>query len=141
VKHIVTLSTGDKVDLRALEKPLGMYPEEVREALQKHGGPYQRFDGPHWGRIPEPRFSLDSAYRLAPGPLTKPDPPWHILADWVQWVARDEDGEFWAFNEKPELGKSAWWDAYSWETLRTLKFDPGTCDWRDSLVERPEGMK
>jgi hypothetical protein len=137
VKHIVTLSTGDKVDLRALEKPLGMYPEEVREALQKHGGPYEWFNGERWRSCEE--LDMEFAQRLAP--LTKPAPPWNMLADWVQWVARDEDGEFWAFNEKPELGKSAWWDAYSWETLRTLKFDPGTCDWRDSLVERPEGMK
>jgi hypothetical protein len=132
---IITLSTGEIVDLTKLEKPLGMYPEEVREALKEHGGPYECFYGNDWARAYV--LGMGYAYRLAPVPLTKPDPPWHMLADWVQWVARDSYGVCSGFELKPDA-TNVWWIALGQcRLLDVLKFDPGTCDWKDSLVMRP----
>lgn len=80
-------------------------------------------------------------YRIA---VTKPVVPWDALADWVNFVARDEDGDFYGFETRPKL------ETISWSTrtldhniydLDAVKIDPGTCDWRESLVERPKGDK
>jgi len=135
-QHIVTISTGETFDLTKLEKPLGMYPEEVREALSRHGGPYEWFDGHGWSRTKH--TCSVCTYRLAPVPLTKPDPPWHVLADWVQWVARDSYGSCSGFEMEPNASNVWWTSLGKYRLLDALKIDPGTCDWKDSLVQRPE---
>jgi hypothetical protein len=86
----------------------------------------------------------DAARRLvdgcndAPSPTidgTKPQVPWDAMSDDIQWVARDEDGEFAGYMEKPIAGPDYW--AGNGLNISTVKINPGTCDWRDSLVQRP----
>lgn len=93
-----------------------------------------------WVKL-SPDFYPNATYRpIIPAP-TKPNPPWGHLADWVNWVARDENTNFWAYEIEPLDGESTWDFNEGWcEPLAALKFDPGTCHWRDSLVKRPEGQ-
>ena len=136
---IVTLSDGSTVDLSDLKSPLGWYPGEVQQALRNHGGPYEAFRETEWGRASAPFFFGAVTYRVTPKPLTKPDVPWHMMADWVKAVARDEDGTIWAYEDVPVCHESLWSGSDLSNHLDAFKIEPGTCDWRDSLVLRPEG--
>ena len=130
-------------DLTKNKKALGLLkPEDIHriEAAPKEEVLF--FDGMNWGPCKQRYLSLHFTYRLKPQELTKPSPPWEHLADWVKYVARDEDGVLWCFESEPELlEKRGVWVAYIDHTLgipTMLKIDPGTCDWRDSLVKRPD---
>ena len=130
-------------DLTKLTAPFGLldevYGEGTQEALKAHGGPYECYctEG-YWLEVPS-SWELSTTYRVKPQPLTEPSPPWEHLADWVQYVARDEEGRPWGYGVSPALD-SYMWLAKSGRTvmLEGVKFDPGTCDWKDSLVKRPE---
>lgn len=131
-------------DLTKLTAPFGLldevYGEGTKEALKAHGGPYECYcDEGYWINI-SPHWGRGTVYRVKPQPPTKPNPPWEHLADWVQYVAREEDGSMCAFEEMPEdYVETGEWDISGQSCcLKSLNFDPGTCDWRDSLVKRPE---
>lgn len=71
----------------------------------------------------------------------KPSIDWsHVHPDY-KWLAVDEDGTAWLFSEKPvKYGK--YWGAGG-NTVPAecfASFNRGEGDWKDSLVERPEGM-
>jgi hypothetical protein len=134
---IVTLSDGSTIDLSDLKNPFGMYPEEVQRALRDHGGPYQVFVSNGWDDVNASSFPRAFTCRVAPQPLTKPDVPWHMMADWVKAVARDEDGTIWAYGDVPRCGEGCWQAGARLCALDALKINPGTCGWRDSLVLRP----
>ena len=135
-------------DINPLENPYGtalglmdeVYGAGTVDALKAHGGPYESWQARRW-RVFSPSWVDASVYRVRPQPLTKPTWP-AGLADWVQWIARDEDGELRAFAEKPWHCSSMWISPprKRFASLNAVNIDPGTCDWRDSLVQRPEGM-
>ena len=131
-----------KVDLTKLTAPFGLldevYGEGTQEALKAHGGPYESYSSAgYWFEL-FPYWCGSMVYRVKPQPLTKPSPPWEHLADWVQYVARDVGGAVYGYPCKPALCE-LYWDASGCTELSSiLKFDPGTCDWKDSLVKRPE---
>ena len=66
--------------------------------------------------------------------------PWECLRDEIQWVARDCNGDFLGFREKPELGVVAWTEG-GWIpfTLEGVKMPAGPTSWRDAIAQRPEG--
>ena len=70
--------------------------------------------------------------------VTKPSIDWSHVSSEYNYLAQDSDGEGYLCGEKPLRVKSGW----SAETpyIRATAFtsyEPGTCDWRDSLVKRP----
>jgi hypothetical protein len=76
-------------------------------------------------------------------PLTKPSINWdHVHPDF-KWIATDKDGQTYLFSECPYYRDDIdYWthrkdsrciDASCWSS-----YVPGTCDWKDSLVKRPE---
>ena len=76
---------------------------------------------------------------------TKPSIDWSHVSPEYKWLARDEDGLSYLYIEKPECGKSMWKimtmvtkDCIEIKGYKSYK--SGTCDWKDSLVERPEGV-
>ena len=83
--------------------------------------------------------------RKKPAPPTKPDIPWDAIKDEFKWAARNKSGVVYVFTHIPEVSPSfSCWDmSYSFGPQRSrnlgslVKFDPGTCDWQDSLVQRP----
>ena len=70
--------------------------------------------------------------------ITKPSIDWSHVSEDFKWLAMDEDGESYLYSGKPSLGE------WQWRSILRLavadhfsSFTPGTCDWRDSLVKRP----
>ena len=70
--------------------------------------------------------------------VTKPSIDWNHVSEDFKYLAMDADGECYIYSDKPSRGERQW--------VRSLRitvadhfasFTPGTCDWRDSLVERP----
>jgi hypothetical protein len=58
-------------------------------------------------------------------------PDWKDAPSWANYLAQDEDSEWWWFENKPDEGHAAWWPCEG-ESCRA-----SVGDWRDSLEERP----
>lgn len=124
--------------------PFGLLTDEQQQALQsaRDAGLWvERYRDPGgWGRIGQQRrFFKDFTYRIALPPLTKPSIDWsHVAPKW-RWLATDEDGCTLLYLSKPDLNSNQWWhDSGEFQEAKAFdSFRPGTCDWRESLVERP----
>lgn len=82
-------------------------------------------------------LSLNSPYRI---PITPDTVDWTQLPEWAMWVARDGHQTAWAFEREPLLAERYW--GSDWRTVPITEFPfytPGTCDWTESLQQRPEG--
>jgi hypothetical protein len=79
-------------------------------------------------------------YRIKEVPLTKPFINWeHVHSDF-KWMATDEDNQTYLYTVCPYLDEYLW-DFVGGQCLGAdyfASFVPGTCNWEDSLVERPE---
>lgn len=92
-----------------------------------------------WGTATHPYWARGAAYRIKPIELTKPSINWsHVHEDYM-WMATDEDGDSFIFIERPKLGGISWVAPMSeWNTIDCFtSYKAGTCNWKDSLVERP----
>lgn len=73
--------------------------------------------------------------------VTKPSIDWNHVHNKFKWVAQDSEGGCWLYEDKPVEGEGEWkcssGDCTPAEGFISLI--PGTCDWKDSLVARPEG--
>lgn len=69
-----------------------------------------------------------------------PPPPkfdyWHLIQDRFKWVAKDSDGNWWAYVKKPILNLDQWENEHECSSLEILKIDI-PCHWSRSLIERP----
>lgn len=67
---------------------------------------------------------------------------WHLLNDRYNYVAMDEDGTWWAYQNKPTLGKeNAWATGLNSELFKltdrlNLQTLPSCNDWKKSLIKR-----
>lgn len=59
-------------------------------------------------------------------------PDWKDAPEWAQWLARDDDGDYWWFESKPSTGRSIWLEGPG---RVELAYSP--VYWRDSLQGRP----
>ena len=96
-------------------------------------------------------FTLDGKYRafvkqtLFPYPveivkaITKPSIDWSHVSPEYNYLVQDSDDEGYLCSEKPSRTKSGWntESSYISATIFT-SYVPGTCDWKGSLVKRPE---
>ena len=73
--------------------------------------------------------------------VTKPSIDWNHVHSRFKWVAQDSDGGCWLYEEEPIETIDGWkctkGDCTPAEGFISLTL--GTCDWKDSLVVRPEG--
>lgn len=107
-----------------------------------------KFDG-----LMERCYSLEGKYEqlyatqptLFPYPIeivkkvTKPSIDWSHVSEEFQYLAMDENGRHHLFAVKPTLTASEWtMRALYTEAGHFASFIPGTCDWKDSLVERTD---
>lgn len=86
---------------------------------------------------------LNEDYRVKEVPVTKPPINWdHVHPDF-KWIATDKDGQTYLYSEKPVIRFDSCWNIHvcgmSVDARHFQSLVPGTCDWRDSLVERPKG--
>lgn len=105
-----------------------------------------RWNSAHdWKMLPRedgyPSWNWDEVtYRVKPA--SKPSINWeHVHPDY-KWLATDADGETYLYKEEPSLmarGDGAWPAGWDWgDATIFASFTPGDCDWKDSLVQRPE---
>jgi hypothetical protein len=135
------------IDMTNNRVPYGLLTDKEKAALHEHekaGGEFERYAPADLGgwcySIPE--WCDESIYRTVPLPKTQDVIAWEKLPDWVEWVARDADGEVWVFNSKPDR-LSICWTSDGDDGARRIDDFPGivqigTCDWRDSKQRRPK---
>ena len=69
----------------------------------------------------------------------KPSINWEQVREECKFLARDENSTAWLYQEKPEIYREGWGVTRGMpaEAGSYVSYTPGTCDWKDSLVERP----
>jgi hypothetical protein len=69
----------------------------------------------------------------------KPSINWEQVRKEYKFLARDENGTAWLYLEKPEIYRVGWGVTRGApaEAGSYVSYTPGTCDWKDSLIERP----
>lgn len=73
-------------------------------------------------------------YRI---PAQPPVYPWEHIADYIEWIAIDEDGAIWGFVEDVDQGQTCWIsDGNSY--LLHIKIERGTVPWTETLQRRPK---
>jgi hypothetical protein len=85
--------------------------------------------GPYW--LPQ------VFYRAQPKPLTKPSIDWSHVADKIVAIAEDSDGLGGCFYGVPNKVYGDWLGHRACNASVFASYRPGTCDWTDSLVQRP----
>ena len=93
------------------------------------------------------KYVLNTAQALFPHPVevieraTKPTINWDHVNSRYKYLAQDESGTCWVYENVPILIEDEWassrGDCTPADCLQSLV--PGTCDWKDSLIERPTG--
>jgi hypothetical protein len=127
------------MDLTKITTPFGLLDPETQAALKAHGGPYEMFHGLGWMENGHYDFNSSITYRVKPAPLTKPSIDWSHVAPEFKWLARDQCGDTYLYAFKPDAEVFVWvTEGVFCECKGFASYSPGTCAWRDSLVERPE---
>ena len=93
----------------------------------------------------EGKYHVAGIVTLFPYPVeivkatTKPSIDWSHVSEDYKYLAMDEDGLHHLYVERPILKPSQWAtnDLYI-NAGHFASFIPGTCDWKGSLVKRPE---
>ena len=71
--------------------------------------------------------------------LTKPSIDWSHVSSEYNYLVQDSDGEGYLCGEEPACVESGWGaEAHYICANPFTSYVPGTCDWKDSLVKRPE---
>ena len=94
------------------------------------------------------KYQLNASQTLFPYPIEivkkaeKPFINWDHVAPKFKYLAEDSGGSAFLFEEKPFIasGASAW-SVQSVEVVDAIGFasyTPGTCDWKSSLISRPD---
>lgn len=81
---------------------------------------------------------LKSRYRIKP---TKPSIDWSHVSDNYKFLVKNMNGSCFLYENRPKPESEDWWSdsggAYTGcSAFKSL--DAGNCDWRDSLVKRPD---
>jgi hypothetical protein len=122
------------MDLTKIDKPFGELDLETKIALFAAWVDGAKIECN--GTVGHPAWHLSRTYRVAP---TKPSINWDHVAPQFKWMARDEDGETWLTKTEPKCGSVGWFNCVSILPADWFaSFRPGSCDWKDSLVRRPE---
>jgi hypothetical protein len=134
------------VDMTNNRVPYGLLTDEEKAALHEHekaGGVIEFTYFHHWSPVSKPTWGSQTIYRTVTLPKTQDVIAWEKLPDWVEWVARDEDGTVHATQKEPLYTDDCWF--YFDADRRALRIDDfpgivqiGTCDWKDSKQRRPK---
>jgi hypothetical protein len=138
------------IDMTNNRVPYDLLTEEEKAALHEHkkaDGEFL-FKAPNrglWQSVCGPWWCVDYVYRTVPLPEKTQDViAWDRLPERIQWVAREEDEEVWAYEYEPhvELG---WWSFDEGDAIRIDDFPGivqiGTVDWKDSKQRRPRCLE
>jgi hypothetical protein len=90
---------------------------------------------------------LHAAQTLFPYPveiakkIEKPSINWEHVSNEFNYLAEDSEGGVFLFEKEPFVAGNMW-GAYEGEVAEASMFASyvkGTCDWKDSLIQRPDG--
>lgn len=122
----------------------GLLSKDQQKEMNSWSHGWEYWSGPDWGWIdvPLPLWADLTSYRAKPAPLTKPSLDWSHVHEQFNHAAKDSDGGGSVFADMPEpeeWGGEGWWCSNGdWvETKGFASWNPGTCDWKDSLIHRP----
>lgn len=86
---------------------------------------------------PYSNVSFGGIYRTRPRQLVI---PWEHIKPEYKWAAMDQSGSVWVYEQKPEIEVLGWAGEGILECADALIIDTTGIDWRDSLVQRPDGV-
>jgi hypothetical protein len=136
------------VDMTNNRVPYGLLTDKEKAALHEHekaGGVFKVSYESHlvWTIIPTPTWKSFNIYRTVPLPAKTQDViAWEKLPDWVEWVARNEDGTVWCFQFDPEDRSGVWLSGSKYRRIDDfpgIVVQIGTVDWTESKQRRPRG--
>ena len=71
----------------------------------------------------------------------KPSIDWSHVKGEYKWLSVNKDGSAYVYTNEPERSGSDCWYSHNGsfnEVNGLASYTPGTCDWQDSLVKRPD---
>jgi hypothetical protein len=130
------------IDMTKNRVPYGLLTDEEKAALHEHKGEFEHWCAGDWinsgGAV---AFYSNVIYRTVPLPKTQDVIAWERLPAWVEWVARDESGEVWGYDDEPQYRVDGW--VFESAIVRIDDWPGivqiGTADWRESKQRRPRG--
>jgi len=63
-------------------------------------------------------------------------PPWSDAPEWANWRAMDESGEWWWYEEEPQIHFDN--DSYDNPTMPPMREQYKWKDWKSTLEKRPD---
>ena len=95
------------------------------------------------------KYHVEGNVTLFPHPveivkaIVKPSIDWNHVSPEYNYLAQDENGDGYLCGKNPHRKNTTWNTAWTMESpyIRATTFtsyEPGGCDWKDSLVERPD---
>lgn len=94
-------------------------------------------------------YSKSIDKKITPGihriKLSKPSIDWSQVSDKYNFLTRSKNGHAYLHTIEPKLGCASWYtllaeEGYSANADTHQSYTPGNCDWKDSLIQRPEGI-
>ena len=70
--------------------------------------------------------------------VTKPSIDWSLVSSEYNYLAQDSNGDGYLCGKNPHRMSMAWNMETPIRATAFTSYVPGTCDWEDSLVERPD---
>lgn len=71
--------------------------------------------------------------------VTKPIINWKHVHSRYNYLAMDAGGGAWLYSEEPVIEDNDWEGGFDYaEANSYASYTPGTCDWKESLVKRPD---
>jgi hypothetical protein len=129
------------IDMTNNRVPYGLLTDEEKAALHEHekaGGAFEYWACNGWEQM-KPTWFYNITYRPVPLPKTQDVIVWEKLPNWAEWVARDRDGEVFAYDAEPRLHERDW-GGLERHHARIDEFPGivqiGTVDWKDSKQRR-----
>ena len=106
---------------------------------------FQNYDELHISYTMEGKFHSQGNITLFPYPVEvvkasiKPSIDWSHVSSEYNYLVQDSDGEGYLCGEKPSRTESGWnAESHYISADAFTSYVPGTCDWEDSLVKRPD---
>lgn len=126
-----------KLDLHTLETLRARLKEPNMRYQSPKGREFEQGENYAFARIDD---FLAEAIEQAGGEAVgaEPEIPWDDLEPWAEFVAMDDDGQWWQYDRQPVQLYSVYGNTGEYCAKRT-KLIPFTApDWRTSLRQRPE---
>lgn len=113
-----------------------MKVELLRRIAEARMHLFRSLQGP---AIHELKTPAENETARAPEPeATKPSINWDHVASQYRYLARDRDDRAFLYTKRPHVTHNVWGGDGDYMTVTALaSYDPGTCPWEDSLIERP----